>query len=314
LTPVLIDSAAEREDLAAGLAWNLFRETSLADHPYKQFWSLQPLDGINSIELEDVKSWHENSFSSQALTITVAGNAELADINRAIDTVLEGMPATEQTPMTNFPGPDLLEKTILLHKPNVEKTVILIVGHLPAHSEEDDVAMQLGVGVLGWGKQSRLFKAVRSELRASYGFGAGTWDMTRKHRVLHLSGEIETGKAQQVLDTVRDSYKKFRNGGVGLVEFPIAKRFYLQRIREEIEEPASVAYLMMDAEMNGFGKDYMPNIVDKISAQSRSNVNQTIQRGFPEFDSMLKIIVTPDASAITDACIITEIDQWESCV
>jgi len=310
---LLVDNAAERDELAAGLAWNLFRDVTLGDHPYKRFWSLQPLDEIEGIELDDVKAWHSESFSSNALTITAAGNAEVESINAAIDTVLNGMPEIDEKPMLDFAGADIKGRTLLLHKPDVEKTVVLIIGHLPGHSETLDVPLQLGVGVLGWGKQSRLFKAVRSELRASYGFGAGTWDMTRRHRVLFLSGEIETGKAQKVLDTVQSSYEKFRTDGVGLIEFPIAKKFYLQRIREELEQPPSVAYLLMDAKMNGFSEEYVPNLIDQIDGQKRSDVNRSIEEAFPAYDSMLKIIVTPDAEAISGACVITEIDQWQSC-
>jgi zinc protease len=310
---VLIDSAAERDVRAAGLAWNLFREVTLGNHPYKRFWSLQPVDGIKSIKLDDVKTWHADAFSSNALTITVAGNAELETVNNAIDKVLTGMPDKERVPMREFAGADIQGQTILLHKPDVEKSVILVIGRLPPHTEEQDIPLQLGVGVLGWGKQSRLFKAVRTVLRASYGFGAGTWDMTRQHRVLHLSGEIETEKAQLVLNTVRSSYEKFRKHGVGLVEFPIAKKFYVQRVSEEMQKPSSVAYMMMDAKLNDFSAEYMPTHVSQVKAQKRSEVNQSIKQAFPEFDSMLKIIVTPDADAIAGACVITEIEQWENC-
>lgn len=310
---ILLDNAAEREVLAAGMAWNLFREVTLGDHPYKRFWSLQPVDGINSIELDDIKTWHANAFSSNALTITVAGNAQVESINSAIDTVLSGMPNKERSPLPEFAGAVIQGKTILLHKPEVEKSVLLVIGNLPTHSEGQDVPIQLGVGVLGWGKQSRLFKAVRSELRATYGFGANTWDMTRQHRVLHMSGEIETEKAQQVLETVRSSYEKFRKNGVGLVEFPIAKKFYVQRVREEMEKPSSVAYMMMDAKLNNFSADYMPDLISQVKAQKRSEVNLSIKQAFPEFDSMLTIIVTPDANAIASACVITEIEQWKNC-
>jgi predicted Zn-dependent peptidase len=310
---LFIDSAAERDTLAAGLAWNLFREVTLGDHPYKNFWSLQPLDGINSIQLEDIKNWHANAFSSKSLTISVAGNASVESINNAIDTVLTGMSDVERAPISDFDGPDIQNKTILLHNPDVKKSIILLICQLPEHSEELDVPLQLGVGVLGWGKQSRLFKAVRSELRASYGFGANTWDMTRQHRVLHMSGEIETGKAQVVLDTVRASYEKFRNKGVSFIEFPIAKKFYVQRLNEELQAPPSVAYMMMDAKMNGFSDEYMPALLDQVKAQKRADVNQSSKETFPTFDSILKLIVTPDAEAIADACVITDIAQWQSC-
>jgi len=154
---------------------------------------------------------------------------------------------------------------------------------------------------------------VRSELRAAYGFGAGTWDMTRRQRVLHMSGEIETEKAQQVLDTVRSSYEKFHAKGVSFIEFPIARKFYVQQVREEMEKPSSIAYMMMDAKMNGFSEDYVPNLLGEIKAQKRTDVNSTIKQAFPEYDSMLKIIVTPDAEAIANACVITEFEQWEEC-
>ena len=310
---IMIDNAAEREVLAAGLAWNLFRDVTLGDHPYKRFWSLQTLDDIKKIELNDIKNWHADAFSNNALTITVAGNAEIESLSSAIDTVLIGMPTKDPEPFREFSGPDIQNKTILLHKPDAEKSVILIIGHLPAHTEEQDIPIQLGVGVLGWGKQSRLFKAVRTDLRAAYGFGAGTWDMTRQHRVLHMSGEIETEKAQLVLDTVRSSYEKFRQKGVGLIEFPIAKKFYVQNLGEELEKPSSVAYMMMDAKLNGFTEGYMPNLLKQVKAQKRSEVNQVINQAFPEFDSMLKIVVTTDANAIEGACVITEIEQWINC-
>lgn len=308
-----IDNAAERDVKAAGLAWNLFREATLGNHPYKRFWSLQPLDSIKNIELDEVKAWHETAFSKEAVTITVAGNADIDSLSSSIDTVLGDMPSTPRKPMIEFDGPDIQAQTILLHKPEVEKSVLLLVGELPARSEEQDVPVQLGVGVLGWGKQSRLFTAVRTDLRATYGFGAGIWNMTRDQRILHLSGEIETGKAQEVLNTVRDTYEKFRTKGISLIEFPIAKKFYVQRVRDESKEPASVAYMMMDAKLTGFSDDYFPSLLGRIQSQKRGGVNQTIKDSFPQFDSMLKIIVTPDANAIDGACVITSIADWESC-
>lgn len=310
---ILFDNAAEREAMAGGLAWNLFREVALGDHPYKRFWSLQPLDGIKSLELDDVRNWHADAFSNDALTITVAGDADVESINNAIDTVLSGMQNTKPASTPDFPGADIQGRTILLHKPDVEKSVILVVGRLPARTESQDIPLQLGVGVLGYGKQSRLFNAVRTTLRASYGFGAGTWDMTRQHRILHLSGEVETEKAQLVMDKVRSSYEHFRLEGISLVEFPFAKRFYVQRIRDEMKKPSSAAYMMMDAKLSNFSIDYMPNQISQIKSLKRAKVNELIEQTLPEFDSMLKILVSPDANAISDACVITDIAQWVNC-
>lgn len=187
------------------------------------------------------------------------------------------------------------------------------MGNLPPHSAGNDLAVQLGVGVLGHGKQSRLFKTVRSGLRAAYGFGAGQFNMTRDHKLLHMSGEVETAKLQAALNETRSAYEKLRTGGVGVVEFPIAKRFYKQQLVEEFSKPESVAYLMMEYERNGLDINQVPDLLAAVGGLSRAEVNRVIREAFPVFDSLLKIVVTPDANAIEEACVITDIDDWASC-
>ena len=307
------DEAAERESVVAGHAWNLFREITIGDHPYKRFWSLTPVDGIKSIELEDVKSWHANAFSTESMTVAVAGDADIDAVSAAIDRVLVDMPSAPTAEMREFPAPLIPGKTILLHRPDAEKSVILAIADLPSHADGLDIPLQLGVGVLGYGKQSRLFKAVRSGLRASYGFGAGTWDMTREYPVMYLTGEVETAKLQEAMDETRAAYEKFRQSGINLIEFPIAKRIYLQRIREEMKKPSSVAYMLMEANLNNYGKDHVSTLISQINGLKRGVVNQVVEESLPEFGALLKIIVTPDANAIEGACVITEFEQWTDC-
>ena len=72
--------------------------------------------------------------------------------------------------------------------------MILTFGKLPPASDNKDIYVNTALGVLGYGSQSRLFKAVRTGLRASYGFRSGFIDYTRKQRLFHMSGEIEDCK------------------------------------------------------------------------------------------------------------------------
>jgi len=45
----------------------------------------------------------------------------------------------------------------------------------------------------------------------------------------------------------------------------------------------------------------------------RGAINTFIAKTYPPFDDMLKIIVTPKADAITDACVITSYDEFSKC-
>ena len=309
----LYDNAVQRDTVVFGLAWNLAREMTLGDHPYKNFWSLRPADEINAITLAQVEQWHQQAFTTAALTITAAGNASADQLAAEIDRVLQDMPAGSKPEIPVFDEPAFPGKTVLLHQPDAPKSAILIMGNLPPHGVDMDLPVQLGVGVLGFGKQSRLFKAVRSGLRAAYGFSAGMFDKTRDHRLLHISGEVETAKLQAALNETEKTYEEFRDKGIGRLEFPIARRFLANEMNGELKKPESVAYLLMEAQRNQFGEDYVPTMLDRLGNLERSAVNALLKEQLPAFDSLLKIIVTPDADAIDGACVITSIDDWAQC-
>ena len=110
----------------------------------------------------------------------------------------------------------------------------------------------MGLSALGLGKQSRLFRAIRSQLRAAYGFGAGMEPLTRQHRLLKMSGEVDTARLGEALATLRDAYEAFRLDGISDEEFAVARDLYRHRILLGTKRPAGVATMLMDRKLNGW--------------------------------------------------------------
>jgi len=94
-------------------------------------------------------------------------------------------------------------------------------------------------------------------LGATYGFYAGVESYTREHRMLEMSGEVETEKLQAALDEIETTYTKFLQSGIGRIEFPIAKRFFSQESKKGLSNPVNVAFSVIDATKNGFSTDYV---------------------------------------------------------
>lgn len=310
----LVDNASNQSNNSFGIGWKLSRAVMLGDHQYAQFWSLSPVEEIANLALDDVKGWHNNNFNIEGIKITVAGDAPPELIGLAIDRALEGLPrgvAGKSPALTNSNVP---AATIVFHKPDLPKSLVLIFGKLPPAKAGKDVSLIIASGVLGLGKQSRLFKAVRSGLRAAYGFKATRVNFTRDTRVLAMHGEVETALLQKTLSEVEETYEEFRTSGIGFIEFPLAKRFYRQRIEAEKKKPTSVAYMMMELlqEQNPLSK--LTNLEATIDGLDRTEVNAMIAETFPEYSAMLKIIVTPDAEIVEGACVITQIDQVQKCL
>lgn len=310
----LAKSSRGRDKVVEGIAWNLSREIMMADHPYRRFWSIRPAENIERISLETVRRWHSTAFGNGEMTIVAAGTADVAAISDAVDRALEGLPSTKLPDTNPLPELNLPGKTIVFHAPDAAKSAILAFGRLPAATANQDLPMNISLGVLGYGAQSRLFKAVRSYLRAAYRYGAGYFDYTRNRRLLRMGGEVETAQLQAALDTTRETYETFRTGGIGLVEFPFARRFYRQRIEESLAKPTDAAFLLLESRLNGAADDDLATLVSRIDNLDRGAVNTYIAETFPRFDELLVIVVTPDANAVEGDCTITRLEDWTECV
>lgn len=308
------NNAAERAKFNNGQAWNAIRALTMGGHPLERVWSLQPTSQFDNITVEDIGQWHLDSFSSNELVISAAGNGTAEDIAGGLDATLKGLPnehkRRDYEPLTlSFSG-----KTILIHRPNEEKSYMAIVGALPSAAHEDNLAIQLGAGVLGQSEQSRLFKAVRGEVRSTYGFGTRIHAFTRAQSVLALSGEVETSKLAETLATVETTYDAFRSGGIGVIEFPFAKRIMLKRIRSNYDKPSTLAFVMTEAVLQGKTLEVAVNLESQAAELDRSDVNAVISEHFPDFDQMLKVIVSPDANAVKADCIISDFTKAASCL
>ena len=308
------NNAVERTKFNNGQAWNAIRTLTMGGHPLEPVWSLQPASQFDNITVEDIRQWHLDSFSSNDLVISAAGNGTAEEIARGLDVTLKGLPGEHKRrdyePLTlSFSG-----KTILIHRPKEEKSYMAIVGPLPSAAHEDNLAIQLGAGVLGQSEQSRLFKAVRGDVRSTYGFGARIHAFTRTQSMLALTGEVETSKLAETLATVETTYYAFKSDGIGFVEFPFAKRIMLKLLRTNYEKPATLAFVMTEAVLQGEALEAAVNRETQASQLGRSDVNAVISEHFPDFDQMLKIIVSPDENAVEADCIISDFTEAASCL
>lgn len=296
-----------------GTTWNLVRRAILNGHSNERFWSLQPAAKIEAVSLETIREWHKRALGTNGLTITVAGSSDFEGIEKAIDKALSGLPKETPPQVQPFDQLKVPNKTVVFHAPWAEKSTMLSLGELPNSKAGKDLELNISTGVLGYGEQSRLFKAIRSELRATYGFRAGMEAFTRKHRILNMGGEVETEKPKEALDATKAAYEEFRTDGIGIIEFPFARRFYGQRIDGEMEKPESVAYMLMESRLDGRPVDDIGTMRERIGNLERGAVNTFIAKTYPPFDDMLKIIVTPKADAIADACVISSYDEFSIC-
>lgn len=308
-----VENVSTRITTPAGQAWHTIRNIAVGDHPLRQAWNATPVENISSITIDDIKDWHHKSVTATGVGIFVAGNADVDDVAAAIDVALRGLPKEsgrqDFSPLVmHYPS-----KTILVHRPEIERSYILVAGPVPKTYAPNQEAREVGVGVLGVSDQSRLFTAIRKELRAAYGFKAWMEDFSRDNAMLYFHGEVDTDKLEDAYVTIHKTYEEFRNGGIGLVEFPFAQRLYKNRIAEMLDQPRGVANLMAEAWLSNRSLKDGLAYPERAANLSRGSVNKVIAQDFPPFTEMVKIIVTPDLNAISADCTIRDFSEAAKC-
>lgn len=305
-----------REDASGSwtIGWNVARSVVAGDHPYNRLWSQGPLDEIEKISLDNINQWFESSFSTNTASVAVAGSVDPELVAKELDLLFADMPAHEASDPVEFPTPAVPGLTVLFHNPDAPKTVVMLIGNLPPEDPATDQQLQLSIGVLGQSPQSRLHKAVRAGLGASYGFGAGKLDIIHEHRLLVMSGEIETAKVAEALKEVEEAYVEFRESGIGRIEFPLAKRMYKRQVNSQLENPVNMAFNVIDAMKRGYSKDILARTLDSINSMKRDDANDIISNSLPAYGEFLKVIVSPDSKAVEGACVISKIEDARSCL
>ena len=132
--------------------------------------------------------------------------------------------------------------------------------------------------------------------------------------MLEMTGEIETAKLQEALGEIEEAYTEFRESGIGRIEFPLAKRVYRREINTQIQNPVNVAFSVIDAMQRGFNDDYLETALKDIDAMGRSEANEVMRASLPEYDDLLKVIVSPDDKAVRGACVIRRIEEARNCL
>lgn len=208
----IAQNMAEAQARSVHASFDAVRWAVFGTHPLRNAMSLDEPGTFKALTRDDVVAWHAETFTRNPDAIVVAGGTDAEAAGAAIDTLFEGLPESDRA-MSREATPEFAPRRILLHRPNAEVTNLAFIAPLPPTRLGGELEDMILIHALGGDDQSVLFNAVRTELRASYAFGAGMANYTRDHRILFMIGEVESNKLAEVERVVRVAYARFREHG-----------------------------------------------------------------------------------------------------
>nr|QED22215.1 insulinase family protein [uncultured Alphaproteobacteria bacterium] len=283
----------------------------LGNQPLRVSLSLDEPGVIERLTVADVAAWHREVITARPEAIVVAGALDAKAAGAAVDALLAGLPAAGRD-MSRAAQANWSPRRILLHRPKAEATVLSFVGPLPSTREPGEIEDLILAGALGGGDQSVLFKAVRTELRASYGFGAGIANYTRELRMLVLSGEVAPDRLAEVEPVVRKAYAGFRTDGPG-GDLAARKAPLEENFRQLPEFVIDVASAELQSLLDGYDPGRALALPGELEAIDVDSLSQRLREDWPSADNLIVIAVSPDADALPGACVITAPEQAADC-
>lgn len=287
------------------LRWAVFGKQAI-----RAALSLDEVGMIDDVKQSDVATWSKKVITRSA-SIVIAGDLTEEEAGGVIDTLFEGLLEANVERELSVEA-DFSPRRILLHTPKSTTSTLSFVGKLPSFREGSEFEDLLLNSALGTGSQSVLFDVVRTKMRASYVYGSGIDAFSRNHRILVLSGQVETSKLAEVEKAIREAYAKFREEGPsgGLQQL---KEHFRENIKESLKDTGAMAHSAMMAKLDGQKTASILTLQDELNAVTVQSLKQRLNVDFPTADGFIVVVSSPDETALPDACVIKTPKQAVGC-
>jgi len=295
----------------ANQMWAVARFAILGEEPLNDFLSLPNLAAIEDVGIDDLRRWHTETIVKDGLTIVVTGAISPADAGKAVDQLLSSLPNQQVTTAQSI-QPDFSPRTILLHLPDAEKTTLGFVGQLPPTSVGGDLVDLLALNFFARSGSGPLFNAVRTELRASYGFQAGLTNYDRATRIMFIAGEVETAKLAEAAEVVLETYEAYRVTP-DLTDFNEMRDGIAHATAQNVQFVDVAARTILELALDGRSAADAPRLGVVIESIMAVELKERLLSIFPSRSDLIIVAASPDASALPGACIVTKLEQIAQC-
>jgi zinc protease len=304
-------SQTQSQAQTANQMWALARLTVLGDTPLNDFLSLPDLTTIEDVTIDDLRRWHAGTIVQSGVTISVTGAISRDDAGKAVDQLLSGLPEGQALAAPSVDA-NFEPKTILLHLPDAEKTTLGLMGQLPPTAEGGDLTDLLALSFFGRSGSGPLFDSVRTDLRASYGFQAGSTNYDRATRIMFIAGEVETEKLAEASELIRTTYESYRTAP-DLTGLDDLRRGMAEGTAQNVLYVDAAARTMLELALDDRDPSDAPRLGELLASVTAQDVQERLASVFPSGGDLIVVAASPDALALPGACVITKIEQVAQC-
>lgn len=275
---VIVQEAKRKADNPSALATETLYELLHDRHRIRR-WRIGREDGLRRLTRDDLLRFYRTFYRPSTTTLAIVGDVDPETTFARVVALYGDLPAGEPA---RTPGPEETHGAGFRYRElsgDIAQTQIALGWRAPGTLHSDTPALDVLSIVLGTGRASRLFRAVRERQLAS---GITAYHYTpRDIGVFVVHAETPPDKAAMALDAAWDQLRRVRDEGVGAFEIERARRITESRWVRRLEDMEGQANYLAEWESLGnweIGERYF----ERVLAVTATDVQRVAQAWLPE--------------------------------
>ncbi len=306
----VISGARAQREAAESLAADALVRLLAGDHPLVTALTMEPPSVVDSVSLADIEVWRKAVLARDNLVVVAAGPLDRATVAALVDETFGGLPANAELKSVVAFQPLRPLRTIAIERP-VAQSVIVAGQATDWNATSERPARDIAMTVLGRGGASRLWRAVRERLGASYGAEAAIGPLSRGHYRLMMRSSVATGRTADALAAMRQEFDRFLAEGVRPDEVEPVRTRIIAEFAESMRRSNSAANRIRGALLDGQGADDLEAYAARVGAVTAGDVNALIARHLS--NRLVVIVVTPSAAGLGADCVVKSLAEVATC-
>lgn len=236
-----------------------------------------PPEALASLTPEMLVAWHRERYAPASTVLSVIGRVNPAAVVARAESLLSGW----KTPQPNFslpptPPPAAQRKLVLIDRPGLAQTEIMIGGLLFERRDPDYFAMQALDTILGNGNSSRLYQILVDQK----GYAVEARSSFQTYRFPGFWQARATVRADATADSIAIILAQLRrlcDEPIPAAELNDAKAFLVGQFALDLEQPSQVIGYSYERYRYGFSANYWertPAMVGSTTAAELQTVAQ----------------------------------------
>jgi zinc protease len=271
------------------IASNVFNDLTYGEKHIYRYPTVGTTDSVESISLEDVKTYYTNNFSPSVAHVAIAGNISRAEAVRTFKPLEDKWPARDVVfPEYPLPEPRAAAMVCFVDVPNAKQSVIRIGSLGLAYPDADYYPAYVMNYKLGGSFNSIVNMILREEKGYTYG-ARSSFSGSRLPGTFAASSSVQSRVTLESVQIFRDSMTDYREG-ISADDLGFTKSALLKSNALRFETLGSLIGMLNTMGNYGFPADYIKQ-QEAVVRDMTLDRHRELARKYIEPDKMVYLVV-----------------------